>query len=174
VARKFISDREIEFIRVVTEEFVQDVVDQVVFYYAIDLKTSRLNIYNESVKKTWLPPVQCNARILYTNPQEKSAKSGIPDETFGVEVYFHVAEMNERNLIPRTGDFVEFGQIFYEITGVTQPDMIFGQINNKTQYKCICVQSREGQFQAGGDAARGINNTHPIKNVDGSQYDPQI
>lgn len=163
MSRKFVTEKEIAFINKITHELVQRVVGQVVFYYEIDLQRSRVDdLYQESVQKTWKPPVKCNARVLWGNEQSATTSYGI-DSKYSLEVYFHPEELRERNLVPREGDFIEFGQVFFEITSVTQPEIIFGQVNNKTDTKCVCVPAREGQFAAGGRAAEGVDHTHPIE-----------
>jgi hypothetical protein len=162
MARKFILDREIAFINSINHELIQSVVGQEVHYYAISLEKSQTNsLYQESVKKVWEAPVKINARVLWDNSQSMATVMGL-DAKFSLEVYFHKQELDERNVVPREGDFIEFGQVFFEITSVTQPQIVFGQVDNKVMTKCICVPSREGQFKAGGKSSEGVDNTHAI------------
>ena len=44
------------------------------------------------------------------------------------------------------GDFVQFGEIVYELYSVTQPQLVFGQIDQKIMTKCVCGPARKGQF----------------------------
>ena len=164
MARHFITQREINFINDRTKELIQRVVGEEVIYYAISLeKTSSHRLYGEAVKKTWQAPVRINALVLYENDSVSSTNFTL-DSKYRLEVYFHAQELLERNVSPREGDFVEYGEIFYEITQVTQPQVVFGQVNNKVMKKCTCVPSREGQFQAGGKDDEGVDNSHPIEN----------
>lgn len=164
MSRKFVTEREIAFINKITHELVQKVVGQVVWYYEVDLHRSKVDdLYQETIQKTWKAPVKANARVLWGNETSLTNTLGI-DSKYSLEVYFHPEELLQRNLSPREGDFIEFGQVFFEITSVTQPEIIFGQVNNKTDTKCVCVPSREGQFAAGGRASEGIDNSHPIEN----------
>lgn len=164
MARKFITSTEIAFINKINHELIQRVVGQEVFYYEIDLERSKVDeLYQESIQKTWRAPVKVNARVLWDNMQSMTNTLGI-DSKFSLEVYFHTEELDERNVKPKEGDFIEFGNVFFEITSVTQPQIVFGQINNRVQTKCICVPSREGQFAAGGRSGEGIDNTHPVNN----------
>lgn len=163
MSRKFVTDREIAFINAINHELIQRVVGQEVKYYALVLdKTQVHRLYNEAVKKTWAAPVEVNARVLYDNANTKSTALG-QDSEYSVEVYFLTQELVERNVVAREGDFVEFGQVFFEIVSVTQPQIVFGQINNKIMTKCICVPSREGQFQAGGQSDSDKDNSHPVE-----------
>lgn len=165
MARKFVTEREIAFISKINREFIQKVTGEEVTYYAISLEKSRVDdLYDEAVEKIWEIPVKINARVLWNNEQSKSSNFGI-DSIYSIEVYFHDDELKDRNVSPKEGDFIEFGNVFFEITSVTQPQIVFGQINNKVMTKCYCVPSREGQFSNGSDSSRGVRNTHPVENT---------
>lgn len=167
MSTKFITDKEIAFINMVNKELIQNVVGEVVHYYAILADKTRVHrLYQEAVKKVWAAPVKANALVMYDNPSVKSTNIG-SDSMYTIEVYFHLQEIQDRNLVPREGDFIEYGSIFYEITAVTQPQVVFGQINNKVMTKCSCTVSREGQFAAGGDSAMDRANVHPDQQVIG-------
>lgn len=163
MSRKFVTDREIAFINSISKELLQRVVGQDIKYYAFILNQSNVHrLYNESMNKTWSAPVLVNALVLWNNPSVKSTNFG-SDSEYRAEVYFHTQELNERNVLPKEGDFVEFGQVFFEITAVTYPQIVFGQINNKIMTKCICTPAREGQFQAGNQSDKNIDHSHPVE-----------
>lgn len=164
MARKFVTERELAFIDKINKELIQRVIGQEISYHAISQEKSKVNsLYGESIQKVWDSPVLINARVLWDNTQSASTSFGM-DSKYTAEVYFHHLELQERNVQPREGDFLEFGNVFFEITSVTQPQIVFGQINNRLMTKCICVPSREGQFQAGSKSSEGVQNTHPIEN----------
>ena len=79
-----------------------------------------------------------------------------------MSVQFHTDELIERNVKPREGDFIEFGQVVYEIAAVTKPQLTFGQVQKKIMTRCVCIPSRQGQFQIHGDRAKFIDNTTPV------------
>jgi hypothetical protein len=160
---KFVTSREIDFINVISKELIQHVVGQTVGYYAISLEKSKLNqLYNEAERKVWAAPILIDALVNYDNPNVKST-NGVQDTQYSLEVYFHNQELTERNVRPKDGDFIEYGQVFFEITSVVQPQLIFGQVNNKIMTKCTCVPSREGQFQNGNRSAENKDNSHPVQ-----------
>jgi hypothetical protein len=163
VSRKFVTEREIAFIDAINKELLQDVVQQEVLYYAISQAESQFHpLYGESIRKAWCAPVRTNPLVQWDNPNEESTGAGV-DSKYNIEAYFYNAELRERNLVPKTGDFVEFGQIFFEITSVTEPQLVFGQINNKVMTKCVGVPAREGQFQAGNQTDESVDRTHPVE-----------
>ena len=165
MSRKFVTDRKLSFINSISRELHQHVVDEQVYYYSIANRESPPDdLYNESVRKSWAAPVRINARVLYDNLSSKAGIFGL-DSQIASEIYFHTQELVERNVAPREGDFIEYGQTFYEITSVSQPQLVFGQINNKILTVCKLVPSREGQFQAGGDSKRDLDRSHPVENT---------
>lgn len=136
---------------------------QEVIYYAMSREDTQVNAYGESWEKSTLPPVRLNARVEYGEPVVKSTAAG-PDSELTLEVYCLTDELIERNLAPVEGDFVEFGQAYFEISGVTQPQLVFGQVNNRLMTKLSCVASREAQFSAGSYSGYGgEDNSHPIQ-----------
>lgn len=167
---KFITALEIAFINEISRELIQHVVGQEITYYEISPELSKTNdMYHESISKTWKTAVKINALVKWDNETSTAGGMGISSQ-YSLEVYFHTLELEERDIRPREGDFVEFGQVFFEITSVTQPQIVFGQSNNKILTKCVCVPSREGQFQAGNNDAEGVDNSHPVENT---LYDPK-
>lgn len=159
---KFISDREIAFINKINRELIQRVVGQEVVYYEISLKETQSNkLYGEAPQKVWKPPVKVNALVRFDNSTTVAGSMGM-DSKYSLDVFFHNEELTDRNLLPKEGDFIEFGQIFFEIMSVTQPKLTFGQFNAKIMTKCSCTPSREGQFAAGGNTQQGIDNSHPV------------
>jgi hypothetical protein len=146
MSRKFVGAKEIAFINEINRELIQRVVGQTVYYYEILAeKTQADDLYNEAIVKAWAPPVACTALVLYENTTESITNIGA-DAKFNLDVYFHKAEVDERNLDPKMGDFVQFGSILFEIYSVTQPQITFGQIENKVMTKCTCGPARKGQF----------------------------
>jgi hypothetical protein len=146
MARKFITDKEAAFIHRVNKELIQRVIGQEVYYYAILAeKTKAHDLYNESVQKVWSAPVVANALVYYENSTEQ-VTSVAPDSKFNLDIYFHKYELEERKMVPRMGDFVLFGEVLFEIFSVTEPQMIFGQIERKMMVKCVCGPARKGQF----------------------------
>ena len=161
MAKKFIDTKAVAYIDAINRQLIQQVVDESVHYYAISLKHTEIKrLYGEAVKKTVFAPVKINALVRYENTNTRSMDFGM-DAEFDLEVYFHNKELTDRNVKPTEGDFIEYGGIFFEITSVTRPQLVFGQIEHKIMTKCVCVKSREGQFQFGGQSDSDVDNTHP-------------
>ena len=165
MARKFITERELAFIDKINKELIQAVTGQEVNYFAISTEKSSVHkLYDEAVNKVWDAPVKINARVMWNNETTQATSYGL-DSKYSCEVYFHKLELQERNVEPKEGDFIEFGKVYFEITSVTQPQIVFGQVNNRLMVKCMCVPSREGQFQNGNSSSENIDNSYDIENT---------
>lgn len=163
MSKKFVTERELAFIDHINKELIQHVAVQEIVYYAIDPEVTRIDeLYDEAVEKVWRDPVRVNARVRFDNPSTKSTNLG-PDSDYALEAYCHTQELIERNVKPKEGDFIEYGQVFFEITSVTKPQQAFGQANAKLMTKLVCVPAREGQFAAGSDFRRFVDRSHPVQ-----------
>lgn len=163
MARKFITRRELGLIDLWSRELIQGTVEQEVIYYAISYEDSRVHdVYDEAVLKEYLRPVRINARVEFSQTATRAA-GGTLDSTYSVTVTLHAEECRQRNVLPREGDFVEFGQTIFEVTSVSHAQPVFGQINDKLKYELTCVPSREGQFKADNVTSDGVDNTHPVE-----------
>lgn len=163
MAKKFITEKEIAFIDALNAELIQSNAQQEVIYYAISEEhTTSHDIYQESVTKVWYTPVKLFARVDYRDLGAQSTNFTV-DSRYELDVFFHDKELIDRNVSPREGDFIEFGQVVFEITSISRPQLVYGQANKKIQVMCTCKVSREGQFQIHGDRAKFVNNTHPVE-----------
>ena len=162
MSRKFITSKELAFIDKINRELIQSFVGQEVIYYGMSEEhTVSHRLYQESINKVWFRPVRINARVQWDNPGVNTTNFSL-DSQYKLDVFFHDAELIDRNVEPREGDFVEFGGVIFEITAVTRPQLVYGQINKKILVRCSCVPSRQGQMQIHGDKARFVDNTHPV------------
>ncbi len=165
MARKFATTRELNLIDRWNKELIQDTVEQEIIYYGISYEESRVHdVYDESVYKEYLQPVRINARVEFDQTATTSG-GGTSDSTYTCTVYLHHKECVERNLVPREGDFIEFGQIVFEITTAAWSKPVFGQMNAKLEHELTCVASREGQFKVESVRIDEVDNTHPVESA---------
>lgn len=163
MARKFITTRELRLIDSWSRELIQGTVQQEIIYYAISYEDSSVHdVYEEAIRKEYYQPVRINARVEF-NQGAAAANRGTLDSSYSLAVQLHAQECRERNINPREGDFVEFGQVVFEVTSVQYSQPVFGQINDKLKYELTCVSSREGQFKVDNVRIDGIDNTHPVE-----------
>jgi hypothetical protein len=147
MSRLFVGNKEITFFNSINKELIQRVIGQKVLYYSVSEEhTNSHRIYDEAIRKTTFQPVEINALVLYNDPEQTVGKLSI-DTIYNIEVYFHYHELDERNIVPREGDFVKFGDIIYEIQKLTKPQIVYGQMENLVMIKSTCQVSRKSQFE---------------------------
>jgi|SRR3990167_224587 len=142
----FVTPKEIDFFNSITKELIQRIVAQEITYYSVSEEhTKTHDLYEEAIRKTVFVPVTINALVLYDPPKQTANQFSI-DTIYSIEAYFHIHELRERNIIPREGDFVKFGNIFYEIEKLTRPQIVYGQMDHEVMVKAECRVSRRSQF----------------------------
>jgi len=146
----FKGEKERNLVKQVNDELVERVIGQQVVYYPIDNSITQYNdIYGEAIVKTFLPPVRVYALVNYDSIQTKADDATGLDKSSKITVNFHKRRLTEdQNLFVREGDFVLYGGLFYEITSLSQPRELFGQIDHKFEITAACTVSREGLFDA--------------------------
>jgi hypothetical protein len=71
------------------------------------------------------------------------------DKDISLIVHFHKRRLTEdQDLFVREGDFVVYGDVFYEIVTLSEPKQMFGQIDHRMEISAKCIRAREGLFDA--------------------------
>lgn len=64
-----------------------------------------------------------------------------------INIAFHKRRLTEdQELFVREGDFVQYGENFYEILTLQEPKWLFGQVESSFEIAATCVRAREGLF----------------------------
>jgi len=71
------------------------------------------------------------------------------DRVWEILIHFHKRRLVEdQDLFVREGDFVFYGDQYYEIVTLNEPTRLFGQSEHKVEIEAKCVKAREGLFDA--------------------------
>ena len=143
----FLGEKERDLVKQVNDELIERVIGQAIAYYPIDLEYTNYHpLYNEAIVKSFLPPVRVHALIEFQGQETKIDKYGV-DKTVKITVHFHKRRLTEdQNLFVREGDFLAYGENFYEIVGLKEPTELFGQADRRVEISAECIKSREGLF----------------------------
>lgn len=143
----FTGKKEKDFVKQINDEVIERVVGQTVIYYPISLEhTNFHDIYGEAVEKNFLNPVRVYAMVKYESQSTSTTPLGV-DRIEKITVAFHKRRLTEdQNLFVREGDFIQYGDKFYEILTLTEPKWLFGQVDSKFEIAASCVRAREGLF----------------------------
>jgi len=144
----FTGKKSTDLVKQVNDEMLERVIGQQVVYFPVSSRHSNFHdLYGESVKKTFLPPLRIYAAVSWEGSETTHTNLGI-DRRSQITVRFHKRRLSEdQNLFVREGDFVLYGKILYEITTVGQPRQLFGQVDQKFEVVATCIRSREGVFK---------------------------
>ena len=143
----FLGEKERDLVKQVNDELIERVIGQVIVYYPIDLEHTNFHpLYNEAIIKNFLPPVKIHALVEFGGQETKTDSYGI-DKTTNITIHFHKRRLTkDQNLFVREGDFVVYGDNYYEIVTLKEPKELFGQAGRRIEISAECIRSREGLF----------------------------
>ena len=146
----FFGTKERDLVKQVNDEIIERVVGQQILYFPLDLEHTNYHpIYGEAIEKTFLPPVRVHALVEYQGIETSDMEGIAIDKATKVKVMFHKRRLTEdQDLFVREGDFVRYGEIFYEIVKLMEPKLLFGQVEHRFEIQAECIRSRDGLFNA--------------------------
>ena len=145
----FLGEKERNLVKQVNDEIIERVIGQTIVYYPISREHTNYHpVYGEAVQKTFLAPIKVNALVEWEGSKTNTEVFGI-DRLTSITVKFHRRRLIEdQNLYVREGDFVLFGDTFYEIVTLNEAKILFGQIDHKFEILAKCIKARESLFNA--------------------------
>ena len=146
----FLGEKEKNLVKQVNDEIIERVVGQQVLYFPIDIEHTNYHpLYGEAIEKTFLHPVRVYALVEYQGVETSDMDNFALDKSTKIKINFHRRRLTEdQNLFVREGDFVRFGDIYYEIVKLIEPKLLFGQPESRFEIQADCIRAREGLFNA--------------------------
>ena len=146
----FLGEKEKDFVKQINDEIIERVVGQQVLYFPIDIEHTDFHpLYGEAIEKTFLHPVRVYALVEYQGVETSDMDNFAIDKATKIKVNFHKRRLTEdQNLFVREGDFVRFGEIFYEVVKLIEPKLLFGQPESRFEIQAECIRARDGLFNA--------------------------
>jgi len=132
---KFISERDVQFFKGIAREIVDEVIQNTIVLFKVNLNETMVNIYGESLNKTWQPGVEIFALI---NKEPESARY----EGFGLDTDQNITfkldrwMLEEKGIYPEVGDIINFNESYYEIDNTNEIQLIGGQTYNNFSVVC--------------------------------------
>ena len=120
------GSRDISFIRHINKELINNIIEQQVGYYILDLNKTPSNLYGESLQKTYQDPVLVNCLIERTPPTWKETEFGT-DVTQDITVRFLRDILVDIQLIPAVGDIILWQESYYEISNLIENQLVVGK-----------------------------------------------
>ena len=121
----FVGKKERDFVKQVNDEIIEKMVGQQILYFPIDIDHTNYHpLYGEAIEKTFLPPVRVFALVEYGGEETSYLSNIAVDEMEKITVKFHRRRLTEdQDLEVQVGDFVRYGDIYYEIMKNLNPSI---------------------------------------------------
>lgn len=131
----FGSRRDMQVFTKINRELLQDVVEQEILYHKVSLESTSVNIYGESLSKTYLNPTKLNC-LITRGDQVITVQEIGEDLTREVSFAFLREDMEDIKLLPEVGDIIEWHRDVYEVDTVRENELFLGRDNsyNLTEY----------------------------------------
>lgn len=145
----FLGEKEKNLVKQVNDEIIERVIGQTIIYYPVDINTTKYHpLYGEAIEKNFLPPIRVHALVKWEGTEVTTETFGIDKKT-NLTVNFHKRRLIEdQDLAVREGDFILFGDQFYEIMKLIEPKLLFGDVFQKFEITATCKKARENLFNA--------------------------
>jgi hypothetical protein len=132
---KFISDRDVTFFKGIARELVDVVVQNAIVLFKVNLSETKINLYGESISKTWHPGVELFA-LINKEPETANYEGFGPDANQNVEFRVDRWMCEEKRAYPEIGDVIFFDGSYYEIDNTNEIQFVGGQPNNSFSIVC--------------------------------------
>ena len=135
------ANRDISLFRHLNRELINNIIEQKVGYYKLNLDKTQANMYGESVKKTYNDPVLLNCLIERGDTDPKTDDFGMDvtrnmkfrflrDDLVGIDLSTDQPADGRGftyNIYPEVGDVLMWNNDFYEANNVNENQLVVGK-----------------------------------------------
>tara|TARA_R100000152_G_C6735245_1_gene159485 strand:+ start:130 stop:606 length:477 start_codon:yes stop_codon:yes gene_type:complete len=141
----FVPQKEIQLFDAFNEELIDEIVGQTVDIYKVSLDESDTNVYGESVgaggAKVFELGFQVNCLVRFNAPEVEETEFG-NDVNATMEMLFHRNSLSGSNFFPEVGDIADWNDFYWELDGVTEPQLIAGHQHYRHDIKVTAHRVR--------------------------------
>jgi len=132
---KFLQARDIDLFKSIARELVDTVIQNTIVLFKVNMNETKVNIYGESLNKTWYPGVELYA--LYSKSPEDVVYEGYgPEMQQNITFKLDRVMCEEKNVYPEIGDIIFFDTSYYEIDNTNEIQFIGGSPDNNFSIVC--------------------------------------
>ena len=135
------ENRDVSLFRHLNRELINNIIEQKVGYYKINLDKTPINMYGESAKKIYNDPVLLNCLIERGDTDPKTDDTGMDitrtmkfrflrDDLAGIDLSSELSNDGKGftyNIIPEVGDVVLWNNDYYEVNNANENQLIVGK-----------------------------------------------
>lgn len=122
----FGSKRDFDLISHINRKLLSNILEQEILYYKVDLQNTRVNIYGESLSKTYFTPVKLNCLITRGDQVIGIEEIG-PNMMREASFAFLREDLEDTVTVPEVGDIIEWSRDFYEVDVVKENQLFVGR-----------------------------------------------
>ena len=122
----FGSTRDFNLLVNINRELLKDIVEQEILYHKISLEDTEINIYGESLEKSYFASIKLNC-LITRGDQVIDIDDFGPD--LGREASFALLrpDLEDVSIVPEVGDIVQWHNDFYEVDTVRENQLFLGR-----------------------------------------------
>jgi hypothetical protein len=135
------ENRDISLFRHLNRELINNIIEQKVGYYKINLNKTTSNVYGESSKKTYNDPVLLNCLIERGDTEAVTDDFGMDitrtikcrflrDDLAGIDLSTELPADGKGfayNIVPEVGDVVLWNNDYYEVNNANENQLVVGK-----------------------------------------------
>ncbi len=122
----FGSNRDISLFRHISRELVNNIIEQQVGYYKVNLTKTNTNIYGESLEKFYNDPVLLKCLITRQDQTYEDSDNG-PDINRSMDFAFLRDDLILYNVYPEDGDVILWNNDFFEVDNMKENQLVVGK-----------------------------------------------
>lgn len=144
----FTGQKERDLVKGINDELQERVIGQKLLYYPVDVeKTNFDDVYGEAQFKVFYDPILVHGRVFWNGIETSFEDSLGPDKKTSIDVHFQKRRISEdQKLFVREGDYLLWGNIYYEIHTTGEPEELWGQPDERFAVVAKCIKARQGIF----------------------------
>src|SRR6056300_485302 len=125
----FGSNRDFDLLVNINRELLKDIVEQEILYHKLSLEDLDVNLYGESLSKSYWTAVKLNCLITRGDQVINIEEFG-PDLGREASFAFIRKDLEDKSVVPEVGDIVEWHNDFYEVDTVRENQLVLGSDNS--------------------------------------------
>ena len=136
----FGSSRDFNLLVNINRELLKDIVEQEILYHKLSIEDSEINLYGESMQKSYFNSIKLNCMITRGDQIIDIQEFG-PDLGREASFAFLRRDLQDIDLVAEVGDIIEWHNDYYEVDTVRENQLFYGRDNN---YNLTSYGSRFG------------------------------
>ena len=122
----FGSNRDFDLLVNINRELIKDIIEQEILYHKLSLEDTDINLYGESLQKSFWNAVKLNCLITRGDQVIDIQEFG-PDLGREASFAFIRQDLVDVSVVPEVGDIVEWQNDFYEVDTVRENQLFLGR-----------------------------------------------